>query len=97
LSFLFRGGPLFLLNGLEGADGREDVSSFRFFTAGDGEGCVERGMLGTRGKQIGRVEGLGIRGRSWGNLRGRFLRWWWLWFVACGRAGGEIKQGAFDP
>ena len=32
------GGPLLLLDGLEGADGGEDVAGLGFFAAGDGDG-----------------------------------------------------------
>ena len=33
-----RGGPLLLLDVLDGADGGEDVAGFGFFAAGDGNG-----------------------------------------------------------
>ena len=35
LPLLWRGGPLFLLDALEGADGGEDVAGFRLLAAGD--------------------------------------------------------------
>ena len=38
LLLLRRGGPLLLLDGLEGADGGDDVAGFGFFAAGDGDG-----------------------------------------------------------
>jgi hypothetical protein len=47
LFFLGSGGPLLLLNGLQGADGGEDVAGFGFLATGYGnDGC--RG-LGGRG------------------------------------------------
>ena len=38
LLLLRGGGPLLLLDGLEGADGGEDVAGLGFFAAGDGNG-----------------------------------------------------------
>ena len=58
LFLLRRGRPLFLLDGLEGADGGEDVAGFGFFAAGDGTG--DGGWVFRRvSRWVGRVDGFG--------------------------------------
>ena len=57
LPLLRGGGPLVLLDGLESADGGEDVACLCFFAAGDGERRVRQGMFRKRGGRIGRIPG----------------------------------------
>ena len=59
LLLLQGGGPLLLLDALEGADGGEDVAGFGFFAAGDGNRCRWRGVFKRGSGRIGRVGGFG--------------------------------------
>src|SRR5206468_3496528 len=82
LPLLPRGGPLLLLDCLQGADGGKDFSCLCFLAA-----C----KLG--GGKTRRVEGLDGRGCWWDRGRWWFFRSWWLCFGDGGLSGKGVKQG----
>jgi len=72
LLLLRGGGPLPLLDSLDGADGGNDVACFALFAACDGNGWGESGVFGAGGRSIRRFNAIGGSGRG-------CLRPWCRW------------------
>src|SRR5262249_8932824 len=74
---------LLLLNGLESADGGEDVPGLGLFAAG--YGCAGRGVFRRGGVRIRRSSDFSRRGC--GYIRGLGLLWWREFRLSDGRVG----------
>ena len=96
LPLLGRGGPLLLLDALEGADGGEDVAGFRFFAAGNDGRCVWRAVFRTGGGRIGRARCFGGRGHD-GDQRWDVLGCRWKELARGWVNGRPVKQRRLVP
>jgi hypothetical protein len=90
LFFVESGWPLFLLDGLEGAYGSQDVAGLGFFTARNR--CEWRWVFGRGDVRAGSIALAGCN-CDWR----RCLLWWWFLLGGSGVGRNGVKQRRLSP